>query len=153
MTWLKIAVTSIRLHCAWFHLSVHCIDFAKAWITVRDSWSDFAMGIKSLQSGFLCLHVQCVVHLIVNSKFLIKLSGSISLEPREHGCLVLIKLGESHFLNRPTGHSHIVSDNVMFGPQVLPLDTPTVLAWHTRYWVDNCGFVINCRLLRAHLVR
>lgn len=49
-------------------------------------------------------------------------------------------------------HLRVVSNDVGLRAQVLSLKTPANLTWYPRLEVDDGAFVIDCFLLRIHLL-
>lgn len=70
------------------------------------------MLVQALESSFLCLHVQGVVQIVVNSELLVDLSCSVAIISCELGRAVIVQLDKMLLLDRVIRHPHVVSDNL-----------------------------------------
>lgn len=110
------------------------------------------MGVQAFKRSLLGLHIERVVERVVNTELLVDLSCTISLKSCKLGSLVIVKLGEVLFGDRPDWDSHIISDDLSICNQMLPLDAPANGAWDSRNRVDDSRLVVESCLLRAHLL-
>ena len=54
-----------------FHLAIHGVDLAQTRGFVWNGRADFAVGVESLESCLLSLHVQGIVHMVIDAKLFI----------------------------------------------------------------------------------
>lgn len=143
-----------RAHIATASLdfAIHRIDFTEPRRPIRNRRVDSALRIQSFKSSLLSLHVQGVIHLVVDAEFFVQTSGAIAFESREHRCLVHVELLQGHFVHWIALVPRVVSDDIVLCTQVVPFDTPAVLTRHASHRIDNSGLIIDSAFLGAHLI-
>lgn len=98
------------------------------------------------------MHVQAMVHTIVDTELLVNIFGAISLHLGKFSCFVLINALDDVFGYWILRNLRIISNDVGLRSQVLPLETPANLTRYPRLEVDDGTFVVDCFLLRVHLL-
>ena len=98
------------------------------------------------------MHVKAMVHTIVDTKLLVNSFRAIALHQSKFSCLVLINALDDVSGYWILRHLRVVSNDVGLGAQVLSLETPANLTWYPRFEVYDGAFVVDCFLLRIHLL-
>ena len=98
------------------------------------------------------MHVQVMVLTIVDTKLFVNIFGAIALHLSEFGCFVLINALDDVSGNWVLLHLHVIGNDVGLRSQVLSLETPANLTWLGRPVFYDGTFVVNCFLLRVHLL-
>lgn len=109
------------------------------------------MLVQALECSFLCLHVQSVIQIVVNSELLVDLSRSVALISCELGRAMIVQLDKMLLLDWVFRHPHIVSENLRLFLEVRALDTPADSARYPRHCPHNGRLIVEGRLLGAHL--
>ena len=131
VTYIDVGIHETVICAASFHLTIHSVDLAETRCSVWNGRVDFSLSIEGFQSCLLSLHVQSIIHLVINTELLIKLSGSFTFEPREHRRFVLIELSESQFLYGIARYTSVISYYVMLSSQAFSFNTPAILPRHS----------------------
>lgn len=89
------------------------------------------------------MHVQSMVHTIVDTELLVNIFRAIALHKSKFSCFVLINALDDVSGYWILCHLRVISNDIGLCAQVLSLETPANLTWYPRLEVYDGAFVVN----------
>ena len=90
--------------------------------------------------------------MVVDAQLFVSHSSSVVVMTAELCSSVIVQLFEVEPVNRPLGHTHVISDNFMLSHKMFALNAPSYCSRNASHFANDRRLVVNSVFLRTHLV-